>query len=259
LSGVFLANKPWTEVKDIVGTTEVVLLPTGSIEQHGPALPLKHDYASALYVAAKAAEELYPKVMVAPSIPFGFTPNYLPSKFPGTISLKPETFINIIFEICYNLKKHGFRKIFIVNGHGGNHAVLKIAVGKIHNELGLYVGYASYWDLIPSNLGKQFHYAGHAALFETATALYTHPELTKKEAIRKPDCPPPASYPDLFIKCSFSSPWSKFVVRDAHEFTQLGIVAGKGDPTKATAKDGEKLIKAAVRGLVSLLNDIISK
>jgi len=242
LKKIFIDEMTREEFKEMLKTVEVAVIPTGSTEQHGPHLPLKVDIANTLHIVGKAAEELYPQVVVTPPVAIGVSPHHL--CYPGSLSLRHETFINLLFDICKSLKHHGINKIAIINGHGGNTAPGYLAARKARDELGLKMVFMSYWSLIPRETSDAILETkiipGHACEFETSLALAIYPELVSKE-----------------IPQAAKAPWHlRGFVSDMNETTAKGYV---GDPSLASAEKGEKLIDAAVKGLVSLLKDFIEK
>lgn len=192
---VLMQNLTRDEFAGLLEKVEVVIVPVGSHEQHGPHLPLEHDAASARYIAEEAARRLYPRVLVAPPIALGLSPHHM--RWPGTITLKAETFVNLIVDVCESLSKHGVKRIVILNGHAGNYnsrfveggrmAPIDLAIMRAR-ELGLRVTGASYWDLIPQSLfGEVLKFdkdAGHAGEFETSVGLYIYPEKVRLESLR---------------------------------------------------------------------------
>jgi len=228
------------EFREILETVKVAVIPTGSIEQHGPHLPMNVDIANTLHIVKKAAETLYPQVIIAPPVAIGFSPHHL--RYPGSLSLRHETFINLLLDICRSLKHHGINKVAIVNGHGGNENPGYLAARRARDELGLKMVFISYWSLIPREISDSILETkiipGHACEFETSIALAIYPELVSEEiphAVKAPRVP-------------------KGFVYDMDEITGDGYI---GDPSLAAAGKGEKLIEAAVKGLVSLLKNFI--
>ena len=100
------------------GTLKAMIVPTGSTEQHNEHLAMINDTASVTLIAQQAALQLYPQVMVATPVPVGISPHWMDRK--GTLTLKKETFLAVVYEICESLKTHGVNTILILNGHGGN-------------------------------------------------------------------------------------------------------------------------------------------
>jgi len=239
---IFIDEMTREEFKRMLETVKVAVIPTGSTEQHGPHLPLKVDIANTLHIVRKAAEALYPQVIVTPPVSIGVSPHHL--CYPGSLSLRHETFINLLFDICRSLKHHGINKIAIVNGHGGNAAPGYLAARRARDELGLKMVFISYWSLIPREISDAVLETkiipGHACEFETSLALAIYPELVSKK-----------------IPHAVKSPWHlQGFVYDMNETTGDGYI---GDPSLATIEKGKKLIDVAVKGLVSLLEDFITK
>lgn len=87
------------------GKIKGAILPTGSTEQHNEHLAMEHDTASAIHVAHQAALELYPKVVMATPMPVGISEHWM--EFRGTLTLKPETFFAVAYEVCDSLRRHG--------------------------------------------------------------------------------------------------------------------------------------------------------
>jgi creatinine amidohydrolase len=113
----------------------LVLLPTGSIEQHGPHLPTGTDTLAANVIAHAVAERM--DGLVLPSTPLGVTPMHMP--FEGTITLTPDTFMRVITETCASTARHGAKYLLVLNWHEGNIPSLAIAAEALHREHGMTV------------------------------------------------------------------------------------------------------------------------
>ncbi len=168
----------------------VALLPTGAIEQHGPHLPLDTDIWSALTVSLGAAEQVdeFP-VLVLPPIWWGLSPYWM--GFPGTLTLQPETFIAVVYDVCRSVAHHGVRKLVIVNGHGGNAGVIQAAAIKASGE-DLRVAALSYWDLVQEEMQRlgvrDGRSIGHAGEWETSIQLALQPGCVDLDAARPEQC-----------------------------------------------------------------------
>ena len=159
------------------GLIKGAILPTGSTEQHNEHLAMEHDTASAAYVAHQAALQLYPQVVVATPLSIGISEHWM--EFPGTLSLRPETFFTVAYDVCESLKRHGIERVLICNGHAGN-GPLGGQVEEFSKRLDMDVQFYSYWVAYSEELVSQVLESGdcpaHAAEFETSFAMAAFPE-----------------------------------------------------------------------------------
>jgi len=151
----------------------LVLIPTGSIEQHADHLPVETDAMLSVAMAEMAAARMADTpVVVAPGVPFGFTPHHL--SWPGTISLRLETYMAMLTDIARSVIDAGFPRAIFVNGHGGNSAPLRALVGQLTTD-GYPVGMVDYFapaeagypELLKGGLPR----VGHACEHETAMVM----------------------------------------------------------------------------------------
>src|SRR5436309_7093806 len=115
---ILLAQRSWPETRDLLGVNEIVLLPVGAHEQHGPGIAMATDTISADGLCRRAAVLLGDRAAVAPPVPFGVSWHHM--HFPGTITLTPQTLTTMLVEIVGSLVLPGFPRGAIANGHGGN-------------------------------------------------------------------------------------------------------------------------------------------
>src|SRR6476620_1290702 len=108
----------WEEMNTAIAMQKVVLLPTGSTEQHGPHLPLDTDVFLAESVCLAAAGRAPDRMLVLPPISYGLNLHHI--DFPGTIHIEPEVYIAFCLNVTKSVAYHGFEKILLVNGHGSN-------------------------------------------------------------------------------------------------------------------------------------------
>src|SRR2546423_1635990 len=123
---ILLAQRSWPEVRAVLGGNQVVLVPVGAHEQHGPGIALATDTISAEVLCHRAAARLGERAAVAPAIPYGVSWHHM--RFPGTISLTSRTLATVLVEVATSLARHGFPCVAFVNGHGGNSAAVALAV-----------------------------------------------------------------------------------------------------------------------------------
>ena len=167
------------------GVLKAVIIPTGSTEQHNEHLAMINDTASVTLVAQKAALLLYPKVMVATPVAVGISPHWMDRK--GTLSLKKETFLAIVFDICESLQVHGVKNILVLNGHGGNVGPLRESTPEFARKLGIRIETNSYWDAYTPEIVKKYMASGkapgHSGEFETSFAMAAFPERIHWEGV----------------------------------------------------------------------------
>ena len=135
-----ISDMTWLEVEEYLRTDDRAVLPLGSTEQHA-YLSLATDVILAERVAHEAAEPL--GVPVFPGLPYGLSPYFM--GYPGTITLDFGTYSDLLRDILDSLYQHGFRRILIVNGHGGNSPVARIAHEWERERDGARVRFHDWW------------------------------------------------------------------------------------------------------------------
>ncbi len=160
----------------------LVVLPVGATEQHGPHLPLGTDFLIVEHLTRAAALQVQPviDVLVAPTFQTGSSHHHLP--FGGTISLATERYYSALRDMAASLIESGFRRIFIVNGHGGNHELVQLVVRDLALSHACNLAAASYWELAKASLAQRApdlgeRLPGHAGVFETSLMMALHPDL----------------------------------------------------------------------------------
>ncbi|HVG47681.1 MAG TPA: creatininase family protein [Rubellimicrobium sp.] len=143
-----ISEMSWSQVEDYLRQSDLCVLPLGSTEQHA-GLSLSVDSILAERVATEAAEPL--RVPVFPVVPYGVTPYFL--AYPGTISLRVETYVALVRDILDGLYRQGFRRIVIVNGHGGNAPAGSFAVEWMADHPGTQVKFHNWWSA-PATMAK---------------------------------------------------------------------------------------------------------
>lgn len=143
-----LEELSFKQVDDLDREKTIVILPVGSMEQHGPHLPNGMDTLSAVEISWQAAQRAGESVdcLVLPPIPYGQSPEHM--DYPGTITFSAETYIRMLKEICGSLARHGFKKICIVNGHGGNISAIGAAAFDIRDQYGAILFMFNVWGVI---------------------------------------------------------------------------------------------------------------
>jgi creatinine amidohydrolase len=238
----------WKEIEEVLPKVEVVLIPTGAVEQHGPHLATEHDSRSSIVVCEEAARRLYPRVLVAPSFSLGVSHYNLSRRFPGTLTLRAETFIELMLDLFTSLQRFDVEKVVVVNGHGGNVQPLKVAARRAREELDIVIATLSYWDLISKEeialiLDKGPLRAGHAGEFETSFALARFPENVRRDLIPEAQtdfAERDSEYHRLYMEL-YSDEWLDQGCTD--------------EPEYASKEKGERIFELTVSGLVTYLEE----
>jgi creatinine amidohydrolase len=131
----YFAELTQPEIAAQLEKNPLVILPCGSVEQHGPHLPTATDTLAANIIAHAVAERM--DGLVLPATPFGVTPMHMP--YEGTITLTPDTYMRVQIETCASMAKHGARQLMLVNWHEGNIPSLAIAAEVLHRDHGMSV------------------------------------------------------------------------------------------------------------------------
>lgn len=184
-----------------VAPKALLILPVGATEQHGPHLPTGTDFLIVEYLARTCAESLARAlpVVVTPTLCFGSSPHHLP--FGATISISSSTYYQVLSEIIDSLILSGFKKLFILNGHGGNDDLIKLVARDLALKHPVNIAAASYWTVAWKALVSQDAHTlgelpGHAGAFETSLILHLHQHLVAKD--RPKHEPVSGSNPDSF-------------------------------------------------------------
>ncbi len=177
-----LQEMAWVDVARYLETNDMVIIPLGSTEQHGPHLPLGSDYYQAFEMVKEVSRQT--GVVVVPLLLVGYSEYHL--GFPGGISLRPETMEQVVFEGVESLIKHGFRRIMFFNYHGGNSLVQGQLIHRInHTTEATAVAIGLGAPFQATDEGEFFDW--HAGKSETSTMLFVAPELVRMERAEKPD------------------------------------------------------------------------
>jgi creatinine amidohydrolase len=217
----------------------VVIVPVGSIEQHGPHCPMDVDISGPFHLALAAADAIddFP-VIVAPPINYGFT-HYNMGE-PGTITLGLETFIATLNDVARSIWANGFRRIIMLNGHGGNEQPNWSAAVKIAEE-DVWVLALTYWHMADPELAAWSEAdagsIGHAGEWETSLQLYMREHLVDmSRAVHDP------------WRKKWSDERSRFAsFPERRREQEHGVM---GNPLVASKEKGERLFNVLVERLV---------
>ncbi|USZ69538.1 creatininase family protein [Halorussus salilacus] len=233
-----LFDATWTDAD--AAETDLAVLPVGSTEQHGPHAPLGTDVRTAEAVAeagARAYEDARDgQVVVAPAIPVGVAEEH--RQFTGTLWVGEDTFRRYVRETVASLAHHGWDRVVLVNGHGGNVAALREVAGTVTRKDDAYAVPFTWFEAV----GEHGDDMGHGGPLETALLREIAPELIREDRIED-------------AREGASNGWGEWVSHanlafDSAEFTGNGVV---GDPGDGDADRGERLLELAAAALAKLL------
>ena len=175
----YLPHMSWTEVEDLLTRTDMVIMPVGSLEQHGPHLPIGTDFLNGMERAKLVAQRT--DVLVAPILFVGNAAYHL--GFPGTVSLPAETIQQVYFEAARSLMRQGFKRFLILNSHGGNRVISQYIADRINHEtegIAVELGAAAApfrQETRAEPESEEPVFDRHGGVGETSSSLYLIPDL----------------------------------------------------------------------------------
>ena len=223
---VLWSERTREEFADWAERGAVVVVPIGAVEQHGLALPVDTDNRQVGFLALEAARRTAAPVLVTPVIPFGISPHHL--MYPaGTITLRVETFLRLLTEVCESIVKHGFDRVLLLNGHGGNMGAISAAALELRSRLGCQIQAANWWELILEVFpevceGPVTETIGHAGEAEASCVMALTPESVRQ--------------------------------------VRLQVVPGVTDnPARGTPEKGRRILAAAAAAIAHLVEQMASR
>ncbi|MCC0176512.1 creatininase family protein [Waterburya agarophytonicola K14] len=243
----------WKEIADMPNKKNIVIIqPIGAIEQHGLHLPIAVDSAISLGVLGKALSQLDSSIpaYALPCLYYGKSNEH--DGFPGTITLSATTLLSVIKEMAVSIYRAGFRKLVLMNSHGGQPQIMEIAARDLHQEHPDFAVFPFFTWRVPNIIGEMLtpqerEYGIHAGDAETSIMLSLLPEQVKMErAIKEyPQGLPEDSLLDMEGKLPFA--WL------TRELSQSGVM---GDPTIATQEKGDRILQSVADGWVEVIQDV---
>jgi len=249
---LILQEMSWTDVEEYLKTCDMVIIPLGSTEQHGPHMPLGTDYYEAMGMSKLISART--GVVVAPVLLAGYSVYH--SGFPGTLSLKPETMEQVLFETAEMLMKYGFKRFMFFNYHGGNYVVESKVIHRInHTTEAIAVAIGAGSPIQRGRYQEKYEVRDeHAGIGETSMMLYLKPGLVKMERAKKSKMTYNEKLQELWM-LSQKHPELGMVFNAlrgvpvetkkggaSHELSSNGIWS-LSDPKMATKERGEKQVK----------------
>jgi creatinine amidohydrolase len=261
-----LGDLSYVDVQEYLKHSDTILIPKASLEQHGPHLPLSCDSITATEVAKRAGEEA--GIMYTPTLWLGYSPQHMraPGFGAGTITLRSDTLLNVLYDMGRSLIHHGFNRLIFVNGHGSNVKVVDPVLRRLRYETGALIGYYKpyaerYIGMLKDVLeGPVEETPGwHAGELETSQVLAHNPNLVRMDraktdkahspkwlgsAWEKKDGMPDAEFQGYQY---FNFPF------DHEEFTESGVM---GVPERGTAEKGETAFQRFSQHLIDAVEEL---
>jgi len=249
-----LADMTSPELRARLDATDLVIIPVGATEQHGPHLPLCTDSINIAAVAEDAARA--ENVLVAPTIPYGVSENHL--AYCGTIAVRPQTLTALLVDIGQGLLSHGFSRLLLLNGHGGNYEAMALAAHELRRlHADAVIGLTDLASFVYDGYEPASRIIYHADEGETAHTLAVAPQLVRMErAVRE-------------VTDSFNDYYHRYYAGDGEmtgrlsygvprteTMTRSGVM---GDATLATPEAGQRMHAVAVSGLCAIVRDVKSR
>lgn len=233
----------------------VVVLPLGAIEQHGPHMAVATDTDIVTHLAQSAEAALPDQVLLCPTLPFGSSHHHL--SFGGTISINPALYTQVIVDLVGSLLQNGFRRIVLLNGHGGNITPVRQALTILSKDfdrpMPANIALVTYWELagrpFAGEAPMESPALSHACEYETSMMLHLFPEKVRMDKAERPQRPASNGY----IPWEDDEPY-----RGVTLFKQTAFISSNGssgEPQLATAEKGAHLIGKAVGALTQFLGE----
>jgi creatinine amidohydrolase len=243
----------WPEVRDAVRDERVPIVPVGTLEDHGPHLPIDTDVTLVEAICRGAATELRDETILLPPIVHGYSPHHM--DFPGTITIGWDTFCKYCTDVATSLVRHGFSRVILVNGHGSNQNLVEMAARLAmveHPEslvaAAFYLAGEESARVIAETRESGLGGMAHACELETSLYLHVAPDMVDME-LAVDELGYPAGehiYMDWSDGPLKLMPWWS-------SFSETGV---QGEPTKATPEKGKRLFDAAVAELVGFVGEL---
>lgn len=235
------------ELRALANREAVVIVPVASTEQHGPHLPTKVDCLLVGEIARRAAIQASATTptLITPVVWTGLAEHHM--SMGATISLDYEEFFAVLRGVCRSLVRQGFKRVLLLNGHGGNIAALTVAVNELSVLFNAPIATTTYWLLAQPEFAKILEMQAnvrHACEAETSMVLALEPDLVDMTLVEGAVGPTAPELADI-IGTTAAHRWQSFKSR-----TSNGVI---GDPRSATAEKGKLLLQAATDAVSSLV------
>jgi len=246
----------WVEINEAVALKKVIVLPIGSIQQHGPHLPVDTDELIVTSLALAAGQRQPEKILVAPTIPYSYCLEAM--DFPGTVSVASKTFMNFCVAVVKGFAYHGFDHILLLNGFPANDNLIELVGRQINLETEALCGSVTWTSLLRINPDfndtwreSQFPGSFHADELETSVYLALDAAVVDmSKAVDHVPMQQPPGGPASFVYQDHFGSGSVYVPGWVSIQSSSGVM---GQPTRASAEKGQRIFEEAVRQFVEVI------
>lgn len=250
----YFADKSWVELEEAIKLNALLILPIGTIEEHGRHLPVSTDSVIVSEVARGVAEKLKGEIpiLVLPTLWTGYSAKEM-TRWPGTIRIRPLVLIQLIHDLLASLIEMGFKKIIVLDGHGHHRGIIEVALREIGDEYGVYPASVSpaglsaglYSSIRKSPIGGSIH----GGEWETSLMLYFKQPVKREEFTAE----------DIMRYHSEFIPGDNFVSGKGVFWSTWGIQKSKtgiyGDPTSASEETGRMIYEEIIEKLSQFIRE----
>ena len=254
MGSFYFADKRYPELEEDIKKGSVILLPIGTIEEHGKHLPVNTDVVIAEETARRVASRVLPDipVLVMPALWTGYSAKEM-TRWAGTIRVRTRVVIDLIYDVCSSLIQMGFKRIVIVNSHGHHPGLINTACREIADDLGAHVVHTEIASLAKDAVRKHRKSepggALHGGEFETSLMLHFGADVDMAAATNE----------DIMRYHSEFIAGDNFTAGSKVFWSTWGLQESKtgvyGDPTVATAETGEKIMNEIVEQYAAFLEE----
>lgn len=255
---VYFSDKSWPELQKMVKRNALIILPVGTIEEHGMHLPVNTDVVIAQETAKRVGEKLKGKIppLIMPTIWAGYSAKEM-SRWPGTIRVRPRVVMDTIFDVCSSLIEMGFTRILIIGAHGHHSELLRLTAREIADKYGVYIAVTDPATMAKEEMQKirksKIGGAIHGGEYETSLMLYLNQPVNMEKVTRQ----------DIMRYHSKFYAGDNFAGGNKIFWSTWGIQKSRtgiyGDPTVATRETGRKLMEATIKNYVEFIREFSKK
>jgi creatinine amidohydrolase len=258
LDKVFYDELTWPEINEAVEARKVVLLPIGSVEQHGRHLPLDTDNLLARSACIAAARRAPRELLVMPTIPYGYNEHAL--DFPGTVHVAYDHFVEYCIDVCKSVAHAGFDRILIVDGHGSNEHLCEFVGRRATLETHALVA-STMWTNFAAEAFETVREsedggAAHACELETSAYLYLDESRVQMDKAEDHFGGAAGAAGSRFMYADLARGYGPvMLIRWTSSLTPSGV---SGAPTLATVEKGRVTVEGAADSLLAFVREFRS-